>query len=207
MARSVPKCVKLGKCIKDSPRGYLRDQSHMAHLCQVPLSKDRIVRRPSGHHEASRAKLCQFCKLQTVVTGKSMLATKDSIPGCLAPSVRLSSRLQNNSGARHVDPESVRLLWRFSYFDAGGQSVCRQHRCCSAFLWSGVLFFVRVGFGLVFLFDHLVLFFGVSKFLPVCGASLTPAGVVLLLSDVLRLFEVEGLVGVGCSLWIRVPSF
>ncbi|KAI8550904.1 hypothetical protein RHMOL_Rhmol06G0143600 [Rhododendron molle] len=69
------------------------------------------------------------------------------------------------------------------------------------------LVFVRVGFGLVFFFGLLVLFFGVPKFLPVCRASLTPAWVVLLLSAVLRLFGVEGLVGVGCSLWIRVPSF
>ncbi|KAI8551653.1 hypothetical protein RHMOL_Rhmol06G0202500 [Rhododendron molle] len=77
------------------------------------------------------------------------------------------------------------------------------------FLWSGVLFSVRVGFRLIFLFGLLVFFFFfcVSRFLPICGASLTPAWVVLLLSTVLCLFGVEGLVGVGCSLWTKSPPF
>ncbi|KAI8539225.1 hypothetical protein RHMOL_Rhmol09G0165100 [Rhododendron molle] len=103
-------------------------------------------------------------------------------------------------GARHVDSESVRLLWRFSYFGARGRASVDSTDVAQRFCRGVSCFLLGLGFGLIFLFGLLVLFFGVPRFLPVFGTSLTPAWVVLLLSAVLRLFGVEGLVGVGCNL-------
>ncbi|KAI8546559.1 hypothetical protein RHMOL_Rhmol07G0127900 [Rhododendron molle] len=54
-------------------------------------------------------------------------------------------------GARQVDSELVRLLRHFSYFGAGGRAFANSADVAWRF-YGVVLFFVRVGFGLIFLF-------------------------------------------------------
>ncbi|KAI8556199.1 hypothetical protein RHMOL_Rhmol05G0233600 [Rhododendron molle] len=72
-------------------------------------------------------------------------------------------------GARHVDPESVRLLWRFSYFGAGGRASAGSIDVARHFC--GVVSCFLLGLGLGWFFFLVFWFFSLASpnFSPFVG--------------------------------------